>query len=195
MSRLFLIGLASLCALNLSQAGVVITVMESGADVVADSAGSINTAGLTFVSAASTTVGVRPSSSRIRVGTGSATDLYSVTFNNSSSIGSGSSFIAASSGTGPVFGISTSTTLNFPIGYVSGTDISSTATWSDTTLAGLGLTPGSYVFDWGADGTADNITVNVGVVVPEPSAYAGAAGFLVLAFAVFRRHQRRTAIA
>ena len=195
MSKLFFTFVLGLCVSGMTQAGVVITVMESGVDVVASSSGSINTAGLTFFSGASTSVGVRPSSSRVRVGTGSATDLYTVTLHNSPAIGTGSSFTSASSGTGPIFGISTTTTLNLPSGYTSGSAISSTATWANTTFAGLGLTAGSYVFDWGAGGTADSITVNVGAVVPEPSVYASVAGLLALGFVAVRRSQRRKAIA
>lgn len=180
--------MAALAVAPMAQSAVIIDIVESGADVVATATGTINTAGLTFVSSASTTVGVTPSVSRIRAGTGSAIDLYSVTFTSSSAIGSSSSFTAASSGTGSVFGISSSTLLDLPSGYVSGAAINSTATWNSTTFAGLGLTQGSYDFTWGAGGNADSITVNVGAV-PEPSAYAAIAGVSLLGFAAWRRRR------
>ena len=180
--------LTALAVAPAAQSAVIIDIVESGANVVATATGSINTAGLTFFSAASTSVGVRPATPRIRAGTGSATDLYNVAFTSSSAIGSGSSFTAASSGTGSVFGISSSTTLNLPSGYVSGAAINSTATWNSTTFAGLGLTEGSYDFTWGAGGNADSITVNVGAV-PEPSAYAAIAGVSLMGFAAWRRRR------
>jgi hypothetical protein len=35
-----------------------------------------------------------------------------------------------------------------PSGYVSGTSLSDTATWDNTTIAGLGLTGGTYTYSW-----------------------------------------------
>jgi hypothetical protein len=39
--------------------------------------------------------------------------------------------------------------LSVPAGYVSGTALSDTAIYSGTTLAALGVTPGTYVWTWG----------------------------------------------
>jgi hypothetical protein len=51
--------------------------------------------------------------------------------------------------------------LILPQGYVSGTALSGTATWANQTLASLGLTPGQYVYTWGANATADSLTINL----------------------------------
>jgi len=51
-----------------------------------------------------------------------------------------------------------STSLYVPSGYASGAPISSSSTWNGQTLAGLGLTPGTYVFDYG-----DCIPIGAGV--------------------------------
>ena len=53
--------------------------------------------------------------------------------------------------------------------YVSGTSISGSATWANTTIQGLGLTPGSYTWTWGSAAGADFFTVNSLSPVPEPS--------------------------
>jgi hypothetical protein len=43
--------------------------------------------------------------------------------------------------------------------------------YSGVSLANLGLTPGTYVYSWGAGPTADSLTINVGTV-PEPASLA-----------------------
>jgi len=85
----------------------------------------------------------------------------------------------ASSSTGDTFGVvGSSGFLLLPAGYVSGSFISGTDTWDDTTIAGLGLTPGTYDYTWGADGS---LAVNIGIEpVPEPSSL-GLMSLVVLA--------------
>jgi hypothetical protein len=87
--------------------------------------------------------------------------------------------------------------LYVPNGYVSGAAINATSTWANTTFAGLNLTPGVYVFDYGND----RITFNVGeaVVVPTEAAPVPvmpawmqglmAFGLLALAMRSFRRRR------
>ena len=68
-------------------------------------------------------------------------------------------------GVGDVMGV--------PTGYVSGTVITSGATWDNTTLAALGVTDGTYVWTWGAGPNADSFTLNIGQSpVPEPASLA-----------------------
>jgi hypothetical protein len=63
-----------------------------------------------------------------------------------------------------IFGINNS--LQVPFGYVSGSPLSDTSTFTDATIGSLGLTPGQYLYTWGTGATADSLTVNI---VPEPS--------------------------
>src|SRR5262249_39298145 len=58
--------------------------------------------------------------------------------------------------------------------YKSGDQFTSGGTWDNTTISGLGLTPGTYEWTWGsaANGTADDIKVVIPsetTGVPEPS--------------------------
>ena len=68
-----------------------------------------------------------------------------------------------------------------PEGYVTDTPLSSASTFKNTTLAELGLTPGTYTFSW--DGA-----LTVDVSVPEPSTWAMMAlAFAGLGFLAYRK--------
>ena len=62
-------------------------------------------------------------------------------------------------------------------GYVLGTAVTGALTWNNKTFSSMGVTPGTYLWDW----TGDSMTLNV---VPEPSALslllAGLAGVMIL---------------
>jgi PEP-CTERM motif len=85
--------------------------------------------------------------------------------------------MAASSATGDGFGLEASLngfgppTLGLPFGYT-GTELSGTATYDNTTIAALGLTPGTYTYT--STGVGNTFTVNIGSV-PEPSSLTIAA--------------------
>ena len=75
-------------------------------------------------------------------------------------------------GTGDIFNIDGSRGyLDVPGGFVSGGSISSSTTFANTTISGLSLNPGTYVYTWGQGDFADSVTVKIGAV-PEPSAWA-----------------------
>ena len=122
-----------------------------------------------------------------------AVDVYSGFTSPSGSMGSGGT-TAASSGTGDTFGIN-DMVLDVPGGYTSG-PISGSSTFDNTTIAGLGFTPGTYVFSWdssvvGAAVEDDSITVQVGPTVPEPSTWAMMLlGFAGLGFVGYRQRQK-----
>ena len=68
--------------------------------------------------------------------------------------GFGSSiFTRASFGSGDRVGIIRTLDVVVPSGYVSGTALSSSATWNSATVASLGVTPGTYVWSWGLERT------------------------------------------
>ncbi len=84
-----------------------------------------------------------------------------------------------------------------PLGYVSGTDLGiSTATYTNTDLATLGLNPGTYIYTFGQGATADTFTVEIAAAgaVPEPSTWAMMlVGFGAIGASI-RRRRRGTAI-
>jgi hypothetical protein len=48
-----------------------------------------------------------------------------------------------------------------PQGYVSGTVISGSMTYNSQTIAGMGLTPGTYTWAWGSGGTASSLVMTI----------------------------------
>jgi hypothetical protein len=60
-----------------------------------------------------------------------------------------------------------------PWGYASGANLTSQAIFSSNTIDGLGLTPGTYTYNWGSGSDADSIVVNISAAAPssapEPS--------------------------
>ena len=133
-----------------SEAAVVIDITQSGSDVVTTGSGNLDINGLTFVSTSFTSGAMIPAQAVIVVGpAGVATnlDLYSA-ISGPSSFGSGAFTEAASSGSRDIFGISIGR-LVVPANYVSGTSLSGTDTYTNTTISSLGLTPGTYVYTWG----------------------------------------------
>jgi hypothetical protein len=65
-----------------------------------------------------------------------------------------------------------------PVGYTTGTAISSSQTFTGTTFSGLGLTQGTYTYTWGSGANADSINVVIGGegVTPTPTPTSGASG-------------------
>jgi hypothetical protein len=85
-----------------------------------------------------------------------------------------------------------------PAGYTSGSFISGTDTFNGTTLAGLGLTDGTYTYDFGTGPNADSVVVNIGTVSPVPEASTWAMmilGFAGIGFIAYRRKNNHNTVA
>jgi hypothetical protein len=155
-----------------AEAGIVVTIDQVGSNVVATGNGTINLTDLTLAAGGEHDNAVlfanRPA---IIIGAGvlPTGSIYD-TLTGPSNFGAGGFFLASSS-TGDHFGLFTTTDFVVPTGYVSGSLLSATATWDDTTLAALGITDGTYVWTWGTGVNADSFTVEV-AAVPEPSTCA-----------------------
>lgn len=142
-------------------AAAIINITESGSNVVAFGSGSLDTTGLITGGSSSATPTIGSNNGVVLIGNGSAT-TYVVP---SKSLGNGPD-VAADSSTGSIFGV-LGTRLYLPENYISLSQLGSTATFNNRTLAGLGLNTGSYVYRL----PNDTLTINIaqGLTVPTPT--------------------------
>jgi hypothetical protein len=150
---------------------IALTLSEVGPDVLATASGSIDLDDLTFAGGGPTFSIVIPALGTAVVGaSGGFFDEYSGV-SGPASFGPGA-ITFATAGTGDFVGVQAVNNYLFvPDGYVSDAPLSGTATYAGQTFATLGLTPGTYVYTYGAAEDAGTITVNIGEVVsaPEPT--------------------------
>jgi hypothetical protein len=168
---MMLVG-SSLCAPPVL-ASYVATVVQEGSDVVATGSGTLNLASLTIIPGTFTTqASVQPNIGLLFLGEPMEEFISSYTgVSGPSSFGNGNSDIFADAGSGGIVGVDETTPLGMrvitvPGGYVSGTALSETSTWTNQTFSSLGLTPGTYIWTWGSGASADSFTLDV---APEPS--------------------------
>jgi hypothetical protein len=179
-----------------ANAAYTVTFEQVGSDVVATGGGTIDLAGLTFSTSGGSTAAVGPAIGLVSTGPTAEipADIYSG-FVGPSSFGPTPEpvfpFATASSGSGGIVGVaSQQDDLFVPAGYTSGSSLSDTSTWSDTTIGGLGLTPGTYTWTWGSGLTADSFTLNIDAApVPEPASIAILG--IPAALTLFRRRRVR----
>jgi hypothetical protein len=161
-----------------AHASYVITIERVGSDVVATGSGSLDTTDLAlYVHGDQDPAALVADQGLIIVGPAAYTsDDYYTGFSGPGTFGSGDTGDEyAQSGGGNLVGIvSVANVLVVPENYVSGGALgTSTATWDNTTLAGLGVTDGTYVFSWGSGVDADSLTVYAGPTsTPEPASLA-----------------------
>jgi hypothetical protein len=132
-----------------------------GANVVATGSGAINLTGLTFSNTSGGGAGIVANLGDVIMTSGSS-DLYRG-FTGPTNFGSGgpfgtNTFSGDSVGISPDLGL-----LGVPPGYVSGAALSDSMTFNNATFASLGLTPGTYVWTWGATGLANQ---NITLIIP-----------------------------
>ncbi len=184
MKRSLLLALVTCAVLILpasARAAFILTITESGNDVLVTGSGTIDLTELTYLGNGDQVSIMTPSEGVVYNGSGGF-EVYGWISSDPFSFGPGSlSFASISSGSSA--GISrASAWILVPEEYVSGDFISNSATYSNQTLASLGLTAGSYTSTWGSDETADSMTVNI-VAVPEPATagmMAAGVGLLLL---------------
>ena len=107
------------------------------------------------------------------------------------SFGSGAVAHDASFGSGDATGINgTLTRIYVPHGYVSGA-LSDSMTFNGATFATLGVTPGTYTWNWGTGANADSYTLQIGGAgVPDGGSTLSLLGFASLGLVALRRKLR-----
>ena len=183
-----------------ARAEIIITFSPNGANVDAKAMGSLNLTGLTFVTSLNINAGVEGDPVDFNLGNPgfvNPTDIYGGIM-GPSSIGPGG-FTQVSTGPGPSVGVDEfagAAEIFVPAGYHSGDQLTSSATWDNTTISGLGLTPGTYTWTWGSGPTADDIKVVISATpVPEPSSLILAAMGIGVVGCCIAIRRRRTAAA
>jgi hypothetical protein len=156
---LFGIAVTSLFSVRPVQAYTV-TLEQVGSNVVATGSGAFDLTGLPDPATAFAQSLINPFIGNIVTGSSNAPsgacDAYEAAITGPSSFGRGSETFA-SSGTGDIAGMlffgGRDSLLLVPEGYVSGTALSDSATYNNTTLVSLFVTPGTYVWTWGMERT------------------------------------------
>jgi len=184
------------CAAN---ASVIMTLEQVGPNVVATGNGTVDTTDLTlFLRNSPTRPFIEPAFAILFQCATCVADVYDGLL-GPDNFGPGKSTDASTS-TGDMLGLLGINGIIFvPLGYMSGTQLSSTGTWDNTTLADLGVTPGSYAWTWGSGAHADSLKLFAGVPVPEPAPALlltlGSAGTGLLATRRQRLRGHRTLVA
>ena len=139
-----------------------VTISQVGSDVVWSGSGSFNLAALTSAGPSGTVGGYNSGQAIWAIGPNTSVDTYSGTITYPFIFGTSS--VGVTSNTGSTFGIlpgGSGRLLYVPSGYVSNTNISGTSTYANTTIAGAGLTPGTYTWSWGTGGNASTVVMTI----------------------------------
>ena len=148
-----------------SYAGSKFTIIEMGNDVHVYAEGTINLSELTFNRDSASKGSLNAQVGRVVAGDGVGRNVtaYKGVLMGPASFGSINSLVLSSSGTGDHFGISASgNEVYVPKGYVSGNTLTGESTYSNQSLAALGLTPGiTHTYAWGTGPNADSLTVRI----------------------------------
>lgn len=152
-----------------ARAAFVVTIQQVGSDVVATGSGTLDLAALT-ITGHGNAVAVLHSSYPDFITVGEPAEIPIDLYGNLSgptNFGTGST-LEPTAGTGDTVGVDDTSDLVVPAGYTSQDSLSDTSTYTDSTLASLGITPGTYTWTWGSGDTADTFTLEAGTV-PEPT--------------------------
>ena len=161
---------------------MTVTITEVGSNVVMTASGTVDLTGLTLVESNFGPIGGGGlginTATFICGNNGTYVTTYSGFTSVPSNFGFGSYTPPASSASGNYFGVIMNGQppyfLLVPTGYTSGTNISSTLTFNNTTLSTLGLTVGTYTYTW--SGGSIDVVVGTGLGGPTPTPTATSSG-------------------
>jgi hypothetical protein len=176
MNKIFALSVLVISAISgtvvPAHAAYVVTATETDGDVVFEGSGSLDLTAWSFSGTTNRIGGLdQPSVLLGRFNAVPVDDYANASkFSGPSSIGSGSPFVRASSGSGDYTGLNPDAIALFvPSGYSSGDALSTSTTFAGQTFLSLGLNPGSYVWTWGEGEATDSYTLNI-TTVPVPAA-------------------------
>lgn len=182
-----------------ASAELIINFTESSGNVLVDANGSLNIDALVYSdSFAYSSIFVDPSSAALSIGTQNSVtvDRYFLGSAGPNQFGPGLARISADSGAGDridVIGTGNGRRLLLPTGYTSGTLLSSSSIFNNSTFTSLGLSTGTTSIAWGIGGSADRVTVNIQATsVPEPSSFALFGAFALTGILVRKTRPART---
>ncbi|MDO6413143.1 PEPxxWA-CTERM sorting domain-containing protein [Sphingomonas sp. BIUV-7] len=185
---------ATVFAASASDAAVNIYVSQAGTSVYAQALGTLDLTGLTKGREGGTGIGaVIRGAGYIITGAAARQQQGYSGFSGFSTFAFGDYTTQyADIGTGDGFSVVLGSELVYvPLGYVSGSAISSDATFNNQTLARLGLNLGDYTL---TAGNGDTVSLHVGqaapAAVPEPASWAMFIGGFGLIGGAMRRRQR-----
>jgi hypothetical protein len=192
--RPILLALTALAALSVAypaRANFVETIDQVGADVVATGSGTIDLTDLVFFGHGTGTSGIFPTSADVGIGSPASQSIDGYTgISGPTSFGPGPGRIPSNSGSGDdVQLIGASHLLGVPSGYVTGTSLSDSSTYTNTNFALLGIDPGTYTWTWGTGDHADSFTLEIGSV-PDGGSTVSLLGLASLGLVALRRKLR-----
>ena len=163
---------------------MTVTITEVGSNVVMTASGTVDLTGLTLVESNFGPIGGGGlginTATFICGNDGSYASTYSGFTSVPSNFGSGSYTPPASSASGNYFGVIMNGQppyfLLVPTGYTSGTNITSTQTFNNTSLSTLGLTEGTYTYTWSGGSIDVVIGIGLGGSTPTPTPTGAGSG-------------------
>jgi len=161
-----------------AEAAFTVTFTETGGNVVATGSGAFNTAGASgspYIVYPSNRFYVNAGAGELRAEPGGYYLWGFTNFTGPASFGTGG-LATASQVTGDAFALVAGSEhfLAVPLGYSSGAPLAATLTWNSASFTSLGLTPGTYSWNWGSGSNADSFIIQIGnsTSVPEPASFA-----------------------
>ena len=176
----------------------VVTLEQVGPNVVATGSGAFDLTGLNFIGQGFDTIGLIPDLGYIYT-SGTQLDLLygGGTLVGPKTFGMGGVVVPNSSG-GDTAGVNGLLGIILvPVAYVSGNNLSDSATYDSATFASLGVTPGTYVWTWGT-GVDQSFTLEIGTATATPLPAAlplFATGLGALGLLGWRRKRKAQAVA
>jgi hypothetical protein len=171
LSILLLAG-SSLLAATIAHANSTFTVTlnQAGPNVVATGSGDIDLTGLSSFGSTFASPEMYPAHGIMGTGPSGTVDVYTGS-SGPASFGPGFGGFPSTTSGDSVFLEDFGLGIDVPQGYVSGTSLSSSATYSGT-LASLNVTPGTYTWTWDSGANSYVLKVVPATSAPEPGTLA-----------------------